>query len=292
MSSIHTTTICDWTPAVNTAESAELLGGLESGAVLYCPQLAFEFSPVEQRFLDLRWSNGKDKNISLERDGAPLKGMAGTEEEMETLRGAVQRFRTQAIGLVETLFPAYTKTLRKARTSFRPLPVEGRRTSWRKDDSRLHVDAFPSRPNRGERILRVFANVNPHGAPRVWRVGEPFESLAQSMLPHIARPLPGSGWLLHALHITKQRRSEYDHIMLQLHDRMKADLDYQATAPQVTMPFAAGSTWICYSDQVSHAAMSGQYMLEQTLHVPVDALLMPGKSPLRTLERLTARALA
>jgi len=292
MNPILTTTINRWAPTLAAEQSAELLAALESGQVLYCPQLPFELSPEEQRFLDPRWSNGKDKNISLERDGAPLKGMAGSVEEMETLRRAVQRFRTQAIGLIETLFPAYTKNLRKARTSFRPVPVEGRSTSWRKDDSRLHVDAFPSRPNHGERILRVFANVNPHDVPRVWRVGEPFETLAQRMLPRIGRPLPGSGWLLHALHITKQPRSEYDHIMLQLHDRMKADLGYQATVPQVTMPFAAGSTWICFSDQTSHAAMSGQHMLEQTLHVPVDALVMPEKSPLRTLERLTARALA
>ncbi|TAK90485.1 MAG: 3-deoxy-D-manno-oct-2-ulosonic acid (Kdo) hydroxylase [Burkholderiaceae bacterium] len=291
MNPIYTTTLTDWVPSIPAEQSAALLAALESGHVLYCPQLAFQFSPAEQRFLDPAWSNGKDKNISLEHDGAPLKGMLGTTDEVATLRGAVLRFRTQAIGLIETLFPAYKRNLRKARTSYRPVPVEGRSTSWRKDDSRLHVDAFPSRPNHGERILRVFANVNPHGVPRVWRIGEPFEALAQRVLPRIPTPLPGSSWLLHALHITKQRRSEYDHIMLNLHDRMKADLEYQAQAPQVTMSLAAGSVWICFSDQVSHAAMSGQFMLEQTLHVPVDALAVPEKSPLRTLERLTARAL-
>ena len=61
----------------------------------------------------------------------------------------------------------------------------GRAVSWRKDDSRLHVDAFPSRPNHGERILRVFCNVNPHGEDRVWRVGEPFEAMARTLLPRV-----------------------------------------------------------------------------------------------------------
>ena len=59
--------------------------------------------------------------------------------------------------------------------------------SWRADDRRLHVDAFPSRPNYGERILRVFTNVNPDGEPRVWRVGEPFEAVARRFLPR-AKP--------------------------------------------------------------------------------------------------------
>ena len=103
-------------------------------------------------------------------------------------------------------------------------------TSWRKDDTRLHVDSFPSNPMRGRRLLRVFHNLNPNGQPRSWRVGEPFEDFARRFLPAIARPLPGSAAVLHALHITKSRRSAYDHYMLQLHDRVKADMAYQRAA--------------------------------------------------------------
>src|SRR3546814_17756855 len=44
---------------------------------------------------------------------------------------------------------------------------------------------------------------------------------------------------------------------------MKSDLDYQKNARQETVPFPAGSVWVCFSDQTSHAVMSGQYMLEQ-----------------------------
>jgi hypothetical protein len=38
--------------------------------------------------------------------------------------------------------------------------------------------------------------------------------------------------------------------------------------------------------------MSGQYMFEQTLHLPVEALYDPSTSPLRVMERLAGRALA
>ncbi len=128
----------------------------------------------------------------------------------------------------------------------------------------MHVDAFPSRPNYGERILRVFTNINPHGAPRVWRVGEPFEDMARKLLPRVPRQWPGSAAVLAALKITKRPRSAYDHIMLNLHDAMKADMEYQRSSPQETMPFPPGCGWICFSDHASHAVMSGQFMMEQT----------------------------
>ena len=163
--------------------------------------------------------------------------------------------------------------------------------SWRADDKRLHIDAFVSRPNHGERILRVFTNVNPHSVPRVWRVGEPFEDVARRFLPGAKAYSAWQAGLLKTLHVTKTLRSEYDHLMLQLHDGMKADLDYQRNAPQQTVPFAAGSVWVCFSDQTSHAVMSGQYMLEQTLHLPAARQYDPSASPLAVLERLTGRPL-
>ena len=162
----------------------------------------------------------------------------------------------------------------------------------RADDRRLHVDAFPSRPNYGERILRVFTNVNPQGEPRVWRVGEPFEAVARRYLPEAKPYAQWQARLLQGLKVTKSFRSEYDHLMLQLHDRMKADDAYQRECPQVTMPFPAGSTWVCYSDQAVHAVMAGQHMLEQTFHLAPDRQYNPGKSPLAILGRLAGHPLA
>jgi hypothetical protein len=104
-------------------------------------------------------------------------------------------------------------------------------------------------------------------------------------------PLPGSGRLLRLFRITKTTRSAYDALMLQLHDRMKADEDFQAHAQQTSVDFPAGSTWMAFTDQVSHAAMAGQYQLEQTFLLPVAAMSEPQRSPLRILERLTCRRL-
>ena len=40
-----------------------------------------------------------------------------------------------------------------------------------------------------------------------------------------------------------------------------------------------------------HAAVSGQHMLEQTIHVPVTALYDPESSPLAILQRICGRRL-
>jgi len=42
---------------------------------------------------------------------------------------------------------------------------------------------------------------------------------------------------------------------------------------------------------VMHAASSGQFMLEQTTHLPLSALYEPERSPLAVLERITGREL-
>jgi hypothetical protein len=290
MSSVVTLDVASWRPAASPARTDELARSLEAGSVLTLPRLAFAFEGDEPRFLDPKWSDGRAKNISL--DGTAIKGAHGDADDLRALARMVGRFAANASGLIAALFPRYAPHLTRARTSYRPQPATGRSMSWRKDDSRLHVDAFPSRPNRGERILRVFCNVNPHGEDRVWRVGEPFEPMARRFMPGIRAMRRSESALLAALRVTKGRRSDYDHLMLGLHDSAKADLDYQRECPQEEVRFAPGTTWICFSDQVMHAAVAGQYMLEQTIHLPLSALYLPDLSPLAILERLTGRSLA
>jgi hypothetical protein len=116
--------------------------------------------------------------------------------------------------------------------------------------------------------------------------------MAEHFLPRVRGMRRFEAAILTALRVTKGRRSEYDHLMLGLHDSAKADIDYQRNSAQQEVRFAPGTTWICYSDQVMHAAMGGQFMLEQTIHLPQSALYRPDLSPLRVLERMTGRRLA
>jgi hypothetical protein len=153
------------------------------------------------------------------------------------------------------------------------------------------VDAFPSTPTAGKRILRVFTNVNPNGRGRDWRLGESFEGVARSFVGRARGYSAVSALLLNAVGATKSYRTAYDHLMLNMHDMMKADETYQRDAKQNGFSFPPGSTWIVYTDQVSHAAMAGQHLFEQTFYLPVSAMADPSKGPLRILERVTGRPL-
>ncbi|GAC1607769.1 MAG: Kdo hydroxylase family protein [Ramlibacter sp.] len=263
---------------------------VEDGKVLFFPHLAFALSPQEQQLLRPELLQPGVRNISLNAAGQ-LKGVAGGLPVENATRELTARFAAQATALVTSLFPRYREQLDPAPTSLRPVQVSDRPQSWRADDRRLHVDAFPSRPNRGRRILRVFCNLNPHGEPRVWRVGEPFADVARRFLPGARAYSPVQAKLLRALRITKSFRTEYDHLMLQLHDRMKSDAQYQAQAPQQMVAFPPGSSWVCYSDQTVHAAMSGQHMIEQTFELPLASQYNQASSPLAILTRLVGHPL-
>lgn len=252
--------------------------------------MPFEIKEDEKKLFTPSIINPNSRNISLSND-QHLKGAQGSRTTLDTLTSLMTRFRKLSDELIYSIAPNYTAHLRTAPCSFRPLDVSNRKQSWRADDKRLHVDAFPSRPNYGERILRVFLNMNPNGQQRVWRIGEPFEKIAQHYLPKAKKYSTWKAKVLNDLGITKTFRSEYDHIMLQLHDLMKQDVEYQQNSDQQMLEFDPGSVWVCFSDQLAHAAMSGQFMMEQTYHLPVNHQYLPSASPLGILRLMTGKDL-
>jgi len=290
MSRIFEFGTADWDASFSAEKRGDALNEIEQGKVLYFPKLGFGIEENEKAFLSPQ-AVAKSKNVSFDAASGDLHGTGPAVADVEALRGMMARFAGRAAGLVARLLPEYGAALVQGRTSFRPVEAAGRASSWRKDDTRLHVDAFPSSPVQGRRLLRVFSNVNPEGRPRCWRLGEAFEPIAKRFPPSIPAPFPGSGPLLQFFGLTKSRRSAYDHYMLQLHDKMKADMAYQAEVDQVPFDFPPSTTWMVFTDQASHAVMSGQYLLEQTFYLPVEAMRDPDQSPLRILERLTGRVL-
>lgn len=275
----------DWNGAPVSTGGASPIAELESGKVLYFPHLRFALSDAELALLDPALVDPKRKNISLNASTGKLTGVVVEDARKDAIAALVQRYYESTQQLLSHIAPGYLPKLAKPTTSLRLHRIGTWKNSWRKDDTRLHVDAFPSRPTGEQRILRVFNNINPHGDTRLWRVGEDFQTLTGKFLPGMTPFRPGIAWLLHKLHITKTRRSHYDHLMLQLHDSMKADADYQQHGEQESFEFPSGSTWICFSDQTPHAAMSGQFMLEQTYMMPVSAMQQPALSPQHVLKR-------
>lgn len=277
-----------WTGPHDADLKARAVSALERGAVLFFPRLPFLLSEQEKRFLDARVSDGQAKNISLDHTSGKLQSTSLSGEKARDLAAMMERFGSQATRLVQELLPY--RNVERARTSFRPVQVKGRHYSRISDDRLLHIDAFPSRPMRGRRILRFFANVAPN-SPRRWHVGQPFEDFARAFLPRVGPHLPGKSWLYEKLGVTRGRRSLYDELMLSLHDTGKLDENFQKNSPHQGIEFPPGSCWLVFTDQVLHAALGGEFALEQTFHLDIAEMEEPDRAPVRVLERLSGKTL-
>ena len=277
-----------WAGPYDAAVKTRAVAALERGAVLFFPHLPFVMRDDEKPFLDARVADGKAKNISLDHNTGKLQATSLTGHDAERLKTMIERFGSGAAQLIHDLLPY--RNVERARTSYRPVQVKGRSYSKISDDRLLHIDAFPSRPMQGRRILRFFSNIAPISS-RNWEVGQPFEDFVRTFLPRVKPHLPGKSWAFGKLGVTHGQRSRYDELMLSLHDAAKLDADFQATSPHHAISFPPGCSWLVFTDQVLHAALGGEFALEQTFHLDVEQMAEPERAPIRVLERLSGKSL-
>jgi hypothetical protein len=80
--------------------------------------------------------------------------------------------------------------------------------------------------------------------------------------------------------------------MHRCHNAMKEDTSFRETCPKRRWEFPPGSSWIVFTDCVSHAVLQGQYALEQTFLISRQAMVEPEKSPIAILERIAGYPLS
>jgi hypothetical protein len=271
---------------------------LESGDILYFPRTPFELKAEERAFLlSQRQSEASfHKNISYRPAKDRLKGVDQDEPaEWERMHRTMRDYSTRAIAFMASFLPGYARDWKIDFASFRPIEEAGRKVALRSRNDLIHVDAFPSRPSHGDRLLRIFTNIHPDRA-RVWVTSDPFEQLAwqyagKAGLPH---PLGGLAKLrskalraLSTLGVPVVDRPPYDQFMLRFHHYLKENAAFQAECPKDRWEFPPNSSWIVFTDTTSHSCISGQYALEQTFIVRRKSLVCPDKAPISILERIT-----
>lgn len=273
---------------------------LERGQVLMFPSVPFDFPEADRKFLLARVAAESrfHKNISYRPTTGVIRGSANSSDRQRLLE-VMQRFSREATAFTSKFLGPYAGKLQLDFASFRPLEEQGRNLPLHKRNDLLHVDAFPSRPTHGARILRVFANINP-AAGRVWNVGTPFHDFVPKLLrsdsasvrpPQRGRAVQFLAQAASRIGLPVADRSHYDEFMLYLHDWLKENSGFQKDSPKREVVFPSGCCWMVFTDGVPHAVMSGQFALEQTFIVPLGALVSPQDSPLRVLESATGRKL-
>lgn len=280
---------------IDIHSSADPHDALESGNILYFPNEGSGLSDSARFFLlSIRQANGAiHKNIAYRPSQDKISGYDGSSDQ---LHSALRGYSEWAVQFTGNILPRYKPHWRLDYTSFRPQQEQGRDLPWKKRNDLLHVDAFPSRPTRGDLILRVFTNINP-AEKRVWITSDPFPKLAAKYavnagLPEISKQ-SGAGLLrfLRWTGLAIADRTPYDRFMLGFHDYLKASSDYQRDCPKYRFEFPPNSTWMVFTDVVPHAVLSGQYALEQTFIIARSSLFKPANAPAAILEKLSGRSL-
>src|SRR5947209_15514972 len=274
---------------------------LERGKVLLFSHMPFEFPEIDREFLLSQKQTGSrfHKNISYRPAKDLLKGVDDNSPDRERMNTIMRDFSASVTKFISQFLAPYTGKMKLDFASFRPLEEEGRDLSLHKRNDLLHVDAFRLRPTRGGRILRVFTNLHAT-KPRVWYAIGDFDWLAQNYAngaglgPFAAK----NGFLRRSVSrwaatmgLKRLSRTPYDRFMLRFHDYLKENDDFQRNSPKVRLEFPPGATWMVFTDGVAHAAMSGQFAMEQTLLIPPEALVAPESAPYRVLERIADRPL-
>ncbi len=275
---------------------------LEEGNILFFPRTPFEVPAGDRAFLltQRQVGAGYHKNIAYRPERDRVTGFVKQDAGgADRLRHVLRDYSRRVSGFAATLLPTYARAWRLDFASFRPQEEAGRSLPPHARNDLLHVDAFPTRPSGGDRILRVFTNINPT-ADRVWLTGDTFERLAErfavssGLLRRVQRRSLAGGLrrIARGVGLPVTVRSPYDSFMMGFHHFMKEHLECQQAAPRERLAFPAGSTWLVFTDMVSHAVLSGQYALEQTLIVAREALALPEKAPIAILERIAGAKLA
>jgi hypothetical protein len=274
---------------------------LERGNILFFPRTPFALSEEERDVLRRTslTGGGLHKNIAYRPASDKVTGFdKSSAQDSEKLREVLRAYSRRTIELLRTILPRYMEGCRVDYASFRPQEEEGRDLPTKKRNDLLHVDAFPTRPTKGDLILRVFSNIN-KTKPRVWLTSDPFEPLAgryamDAGLPEFAKQQSGSPLknILRALGLPIMDRSAYDRFMLGFHDYLKFNEQYQRDCAKYRFDFPPDSTWMVFTDIVPHAVLSGQHALEQTVIVRRESLAARKHAPIDILEALCGQRLA
>lgn len=273
---------------------------LEKGEILFFPAPPFALPKNDIDFLvSLKPADSRlHKNISYRPEQDVLRGFSDSTNQPR-VHDIMQRYAAAVKSFASTFLAPYAGQFQMDYASFRPIEEAGRDLPLHKRNDLLHVDSFPSRPTQGGRILRVFTNVNP-STDRVWVVGERFPQLATRFAESaglkkfanasgVARGIKRG---LGTLGLPVADHAPYDQFMLHFHDWLKENNAFQNSKDgKEQLKFPPASTWLVFTDCVPHAALSGQFAMEQTFIIPVDALVAPEVSPIRVLEKMAGRAM-
>jgi hypothetical protein len=294
--------------ALQTLSGASIAEALETNHIVFfpkCPIRLPDAATLDYLRTELP-SRLKLKNVSYHPEVDRVTGLKADAETTARLTGIlkghlkdVSAFLHQHIGHLTTEWTIGT-------CSFRPIQERGRNLKPHASNELVHLDAGAYGATDGDRILRFFVNCNDH-EDRIWATKGPVQDIV-SRFGHEAGLIDGHGRL--AVGLTKAASdkalsgivrglarlnplarvldtSPYDRAMRRLHNYMKdAEAFRQDPRGYEEIRFPPYSSWMVFTDSVSHASLSGQFAFVTTIIVRREYMQRPEFAPFNVLAGL------
>jgi hypothetical protein len=192
-------------------------------------------------------------------------------------------------------------------TSFRSIEEQGRKLKPRSSNELVHVDAGAYGATNGARILRFFVNIHPtrdrvwgtkgsfqeimNRHPELWtaaRGGKPRVTIDKGPLDKLYSGLVGAVGKLYPL-MRVIDSSPYDRSMRRIHNFMKENPSFRDSREHYReIHFPPLSSWMVFTDGISHSVLTGQHALVTTVLVPLENCRTPEITPYHVLARSAA----
>jgi hypothetical protein len=192
-------------------------------------------------------------------------------------------------------------------TSFRSIEEQGRKLKPRSSNELVHIDAGAYGATNGARILRFFVNIHPT-RDRVWGTKGGFGALLERHRELVDAAKGGRDRValdkgpidrLYSGMVTALSKvyplfqvidsSPYDRSMRRIHNYMKENPAFRDSREGYQeIHFPPLSSWMVFTDGISHSVLSGQHALVTTVLIPLANARNPALAPFNVLARSAA----
>lgn len=297
--------------ALKTPGKSSIAEALETNHIVFfptCPIRLPDAATLNYLRTELP-SRLKLKNVSYHPEADRVTGLKADSETTARLTSILKGHLADVSEFLHGHIEHLTTDWTIGTCSFRPIQERGRNLKPHASNELVHLDAGAYGATDGDRILRFFVNCNDN-EDRVWATKGPVQDIV-SRFGREAGLIDADGRL--AVSLTKSASdkalsgivrglarlnplarvldtSPYDRAMRRLHNYMKdAPAFQQDGRGYEEIRFPPYSSWMVFTDSVSHASLSGQYALVTTVIVRRKYMRQPEYAPFSVLAGLKER---
>jgi len=247
------------------------------------------------------------KNISYHPESNSIPRFEADPAVRDRIERILRTHGQRVEAFLRRITPDYVPGWTLGTTSFRSIEEQGRKLKPRSSNELVHIDAGAYGATNGARILRFFVNIHPT-RDRVWGTKGGFGALlgrhrelveaAKGGRDRVAldkgpldRLYSGMVTALSKVYPLFQvvDSSPYDRSMRRIHNYMKENSAFRDSREGYQeIHFPPLSSWMVFTDGISHSVLSGQHALVTTVLIPLANARNPALAPFNVLARCAA----